>query len=92
MLSANFGALAANALKPEMTLLSQKWGDKPVILQQAFVPFHFLFDDSLAAREVAACLLSQGCNGLACAPKIGSPSAVNYSSALVIILEVASVG
>lgn len=49
-------------------------GNKPVILQQALVLFYFVFDDCLAPREVAACPLSQRCNGLARAPKVGHPA------------------
>lgn len=42
-----------------MTLLPQQWGHKNChTLQQALVLFYFAFDDSLAAREVAACPLS----------------------------------
>lgn len=71
MFSAGFGNLTVNILRPEMILLSWQWRNKPVTQQQALVVFYFAFDDSLAAREVAACALSQG---LAHAPKVGHPA------------------
>lgn len=52
--------------------------------------FYFVFDDSLAARKVAACPLSQGFDGLARAPKSGHPTLL--ITAVAIILDTASVG
>lgn len=64
MLSVDLGTLAANTLRPEITLLSWQWGNKPITPQKALVLFHFVLEDSLAA-----CPTSQGCNGPAHAPE-----------------------
>lgn len=64
MNSADSGVLAANTETRNDSASMAVGGQNCHTLQEALVFFHFAFDDSLAAREVAACPPSPRCNVL----------------------------